>query len=147
MYKQKGNSLLAVLVIVSVGLGAYFLLRPKSPPVPTGSQSSSSSKSSESSLETPPSDLSEEVEADEVALEISDFSYVPKEIIVSPGTIIRVTNQDSVGHDVTSDDGTSFKTSLLGKGESATFTAPSTPGKYPFHCSPHPYMKATLTVQ
>ena len=71
------------------------------------------------------------------AITIKDFKY-GEPLTVAPGTVITVTNEDSAGHDVVSDDGGKFKTPVLGKGEKATFTAPTEPGTYKYSCSLHP---------
>jgi plastocyanin len=70
-------------------------------------------------------------------------------ITVAPGATVTVTNKDTAGHDVVSDDQGKFKTPLLDQNESATFTAPTTPGTYKFSCSVHANMHGigTLTVQ
>jgi plastocyanin len=70
-------------------------------------------------------------------------------ITVAPGTTIKVTNMDTAGHDLASDDAGKFKTPLLKQGESATFTAPSEPGTYKFSCTVHANMHgiSTLTVK
>jgi plastocyanin len=70
-------------------------------------------------------------------------------LTVAPGTTITVTNEDTAGHDVVSDDG-KFKTATLGQGEKSTFTAPTEPGTYKFSCSLHPGSMSgigTLIVQ
>ncbi len=84
--------------------------------------------------------------SDEAAVEIKDFAFSPNQLTVKPGQTIVVTNRDSVKHDFSADDGKSFDTELLAQNESATVTAPMTPGEYPFHCNPHPNMKGTLVV-
>jgi plastocyanin len=79
---------------------------------------------------------------------IKDFKFGDP-ITVKPGAAVKVTNADGASHNVTSDDGNSFKTADLAQGESATFTAPSTPGTYKFSCTLHSNMSGigTLTVQ
>jgi plastocyanin len=74
---------------------------------------------------------------------IKDFSFTAK--AVKAGATVTIHNDGSVTHTVTSDDGTSFNTSI-DSGKDATFTAPSKAGTYKFHCSIHTQMKATLTV-
>ena len=81
---------------------------------------------------------------DKGIITISDFSFGAP-ITVRPGATVTVVNKDSVPHDVVSDDRTSFSTPHVSKG-AVTFTAPSTPGSYPFHCSIHPDMHGTLIV-
>lgn len=54
-------------------------------------------------------------------------------------------NADPVTHTLTADDGKSFNVSVNGN-SSGTFTAPSKPGTYKFHCTIHPQMHGTLTV-
>ena len=65
---------------------------------------------------------------------------------VKPGQHLTVSNSDGVEHTVTSDDGTSFNVSVAANG-TATFTVPSKPGTYPFHCAIHPQMHGTLVVK
>ena len=76
---------------------------------------------------------------------ISDYKFEPADITVKAGESVTWTNEDSVQHNVAADDG-GFEGPLLSKGESYTFTF-DTPGSYPYHCTPHPFMKATVTVE
>ena len=76
---------------------------------------------------------------------IANFAYVPPTLSVASGTTVTWTNGDNVQHTVTADDGTSFDSNLLGKGQAFQLTAPA-PGTYAYHCAVHPFMKATLTV-
>lgn len=75
---------------------------------------------------------------------ISGFSFGTA-LTVKAGTKITVKNADAITHTVTADDGKSFNVSVNGNG-SGTFTAPSKPGTYTFHCTIHPQMHGTLTV-
>lgn len=80
-------------------------------------------------------------------LDIQNFAFSPATLTVKPGQTVKVTNHDSVQHDVAANDG-SFRVPLLGKEESATFVAPTKPGSYPFVCEPHHQkMMGTLVVQ
>jgi plastocyanin len=65
---------------------------------------------------------------------------------VKPGQKLTVTNSDSVEHTVTSDDGKSFDVTVAANG-TATVTAPTKPGTYPFHCTVHPQMHGSLVVK
>jgi plastocyanin len=67
-------------------------------------------------------------------------------LTVRPGAEITVVNRDGAGHTVTADDGKSFNVTVAGGGGSATFTAPSAPGTYKFHCTVHPSMQGSLVV-
>ena len=78
---------------------------------------------------------------------ISGFAYtVPGSL--SPGQQVTVVNKDSVEHTVyaTADANNAFDVEVTG-GASATFTVPDTPGTYAFHCTYHPKMHGSLTVQ
>jgi plastocyanin len=80
-------------------------------------------------------------------LEIQDFAFIPGTIKVKPGQTVKVTNRDTVKHNVHANDN-SFKTELLGKDESATFVAPMKPGTYNYVCDPHArMMKGILIVE
>jgi LPXTG-motif cell wall-anchored protein len=75
---------------------------------------------------------------------IRDFEFDPKAITVSVGTTVTWTNQGPTAHTATADDGT-FDTGNLVKGASGSYKFTKA-GKYDYHCTPHPYMKATVTV-
>jgi plastocyanin len=75
---------------------------------------------------------------------IADFGYTTTGTI-EPGGEVTITNQDNVGHTVTSDEDGVFDITVA-PGQSVTFTAPDEPGDYPYHCTPHPNMVSVLSV-
>ena len=85
---------------------------------------------------------------DTATITIKDFRY-GEPIKVKPGATVTVVNQDVARHDVVADQNQVFRTELLGRGQSATFTAPTTPGSYTFSCSVHANMTSigTLVVE
>lgn len=75
---------------------------------------------------------------------IKDFDYqVPD--MVPAGSTVTVRNDDSEAHTVTADTGKAFDVTIA-PGATATFSAPGTPGAFPFHCTYHADMHGTLTV-
>jgi len=74
---------------------------------------------------------------------IQDFAFTTSPS-VSPGVEITVHNKDGLAHTVTADGGGGFD-SPAPAGDSR-FSAPTTPGSYPFHCNIHPEMHGTLVV-
>lgn len=92
-------------------------------------------------------DEEELIEGEGMVVEISNFAFSPAALTVEPGETITVVNLDAVGHTMTSDDGQAFDSGLVEQDESVSFTAPTDPGEYPFHCTPHPNIKGTLTVE
>lgn len=77
---------------------------------------------------------------------IKNFAYEPPSLTVAPGTKITVINEDEAPHTVTATDH-SFDSGMIHGGQRGEFTAPTTPGTYPYICTVHPYMKGTLIVQ
>ena len=77
---------------------------------------------------------------------IKDFEY-GEPLTVPPGAVVTVTNLDAAGHTVTADQGQAFDVDVRGSGGTATFTAPSAPGSYPYYCTYHPNMRGTLIVK
>lgn len=109
---------------------------------PTSSAPSSSAPadtgSSASSASSAPS-------SGKVVITIKDFKFSGPSS-VKAGATITVMNQDSEAHTVTADDSSGgFDVKVDGNG-SATFTAPTKPGDYAYHCTYHSNMHATLTV-
>lgn len=82
-------------------------------------------------------------------------AYSPDTLTVTKGEIIAVSNDDTAPHTVTSgaspgdaDAGQLFDTSIImpaGKAEIDTSTIDA--GDHPFHCTVHPFMTGTMTVQ
>ncbi|WP_427131978.1 cupredoxin domain-containing protein [Pseudarthrobacter sp. S9] len=81
-----------------------------------------------------------------LAIAIKDFAYGTP-LTVAPGATVTVTNMDTAGHTVTADEGSAFDADVKGSGGTATFTAPTKPGTYAYHCTYHPSMHGTLTVK
>ncbi len=78
---------------------------------------------------------------------ISGFAFSGA-MTVKPGQKVTVTNQDSVAHTLTDRQTHKFDTgNIPGNGGTGTFTAPTTPGSYPFGCTYHPDMHGTLVVR
>jgi plastocyanin len=80
------------------------------------------------------------------AIIIKDFGFQGP-ASVAAGATVTVTNMDSQAHTVTADDGSSFDVLIKGSGGTATFTAPTQPGSYAYHCTFHANMHGTLVVK
>lgn len=77
---------------------------------------------------------------------IRNFAYrVPKS--VDPGAKVTVKNVDQVTHTVTADSSERLFDVSVDPGGTATFSAPTTPGRYKFHCNYHSNMHGTLVVK
>lgn len=82
-----------------------------------------------------------------ITIHIRGFAFVPPQFTVRPGEVVKVVNDDGVAHTLTSTSGSArFSTGDISPGGSATFTAPSSPGRYPFECTIHTFMRGVLTV-
>jgi len=80
----------------------------------------------------------------DVHVAIDNYAFKAPSVTITPGTAVVWKNADDDPHTVTADDG-SFDSKGLGQGD--TFRHVFTkPGKYPYHCSAHPYMKGVVIV-
>ena len=79
-----------------------------------------------------------------VLITIKDFKYTMP-ASVAPGSKVTIKNADGQSHTVTSATRGAFDVTVEGGG-SATFTAPTAPGSYPFVCTFHGNMTGTLVV-
>ena len=75
---------------------------------------------------------------------IQNMAFSPATITVSPGTTVIWTNKDAIAHTVTSDNSL-FNSGSIGSNGTYSYTF-STAGSFPYHCSIHPMMKATVVV-
>ena len=76
---------------------------------------------------------------------ISNFAYQGPDS-VPPGSTVRVRNEDSQAHTLSSDQAGLFDVVVPGGGN-VVFTAPTTAGSYPYHCTYHSNMHGTLVVK
>lgn len=75
---------------------------------------------------------------------IQDMVFTPGTVTVSVNTSIKWTNKDNVVNTVTSDNGLFDSGNIaVGGTWSQTFI---TRGAFPYHCTPHPAMTATVVV-
>ena len=73
---------------------------------------------------------------------ISDFEFAPSSVTINVGDTVTWTNQGPTVHTAT---GSGFDTGNLSKGESGSHTF-SSAGTFDYICTPHPFMKGTVTV-
>ncbi len=84
---------------------------------------------------------------DPPVVNIDNFSFAPKALVVSPGTRVTWTNRDDIPHTVTDAAGKmAFRSAALDTGDvfSRVF---DTPGTYRYFCSLHPRMQGTVVVR
>lgn len=146
------KNLIIIAVIIVVVVGGFVLLQGQQ-----GSQTPQQTPVQESTTqEKQATDEGTAMEKEEATgdammtktvVETKNFAFVNKTYTAKAGETVTFKNLDVAGHSVTSDDGKSFDTGVVGKDQTATFKAPAKAGSYPFHCTPHPNMKATLVVE
>ena len=81
-----------------------------------------------------------------VEIRIDNFSFGPASVTVPAGTQVTWVNHDDIPHTITSDDKTTFKSHPLDTDEKFVFKFDK-PGTYPYFCSIHPKMTATVVVK
>lgn len=102
--------------------------------------SSSSSTTSTESMVAP---------ADAVAattVGITEFKYMAPNIKVKVGDTVTWTNNDTVRHNVAGVNNEMPEGKLLSKGETYSYTFTKA-GVFNYACTPHPYMKGSVTVE
>ncbi len=84
-------------------------------------------------------------EAQQVTVEMRDYEFFASKLTVNVGAEVTWVNRDSVPHNAVADDG-AFDTGNVNGGESGSVVVDQ-PGTYPYVCTYHPGMEATLTVR
>lgn len=127
----------AVIIIIAIVVGVVISHKD------TGSREQSKNSSDNSSQQETQS--SKAVATSSV--NISNFAFSPATITVKKGTKVTWTNQDGVGHTVTSDTGSAvkFDSGLFAQGQTYSFTFDKV-GNFTYHCTPHTYMHGTVVV-
>ncbi|MEW5922930.1 MAG: cupredoxin family copper-binding protein [Candidatus Zixiibacteriota bacterium] len=85
-----------------------------------------------------------QVSADTVDVSIPGLNFSPASLTINSGTTVRWTNNHSLPHTTTSDNGI-WDSGSLSPGQSYARTFDST-GEFPYHCSFHPSMTASISV-
>lgn len=79
------------------------------------------------------------------SVSIPGLSFSPSNITITVGQKVTWTNNDNISHTVTSTNSAFTSSGNLSPGASYEFTF-NTAGSYPYHCSIHPAMTGTVTV-
>lgn len=80
------------------------------------------------------------------AVTIENFTFSPDTLTVPVGTEVTWANRDDIPHTVTSNDKTTFASSLLDTGDTFSFIF-NNAGTFDYFCSVHPMMTAKVIVQ
>lgn len=83
--------------------------------------------------------------ASQNSISMKGLAFNPSALTISKGANVTWTNDDSTTHTVTSDTG-AFDSGNFSPGNSFTHQFNET-GTFPYHCTIHPSMKGTITVQ
>lgn len=166
MNKKETIMVVSVLVFALVLIAGVFTLSssPKTDTKPAASTAEHDETNSDGHHYNDNSelgDVSDLTSQSEVSMDVKDFKYEQPNIKIKKGTTVTWTNQDAVQHNVmqehendndahdapTKDEEKPdvLASRLLSKGESYSFTFNEVSSS-PYHCSPHPYMKGSVTV-
>lgn len=165
---RRQNLLAILLVVFTVGLaGAVLVLSPDKNQVQQAQQNVSHDETNSDNHHSADNqqeigEIEDLTSQSQVSMDIKDYKYTKPNIKIKKGTKVTWTNQDAVQHNVMLDHGDDsnaphdapvpdevkpdvFAGPLLSKGESYSFTFTEASND-PYHCSPHPYMKGSVTV-
>ncbi|PWT85812.1 MAG: hypothetical protein C5B57_02210 [Blastocatellia bacterium] len=77
---------------------------------------------------------------------LGSSAYSPNPVTVTAGTTVTWVNNDTIAHTSTSDSPGVFDTGTIAAGASSSFTFQNK-GSFPYHCTFHAGMVATVVVQ
>ena len=78
-------------------------------------------------------------------IKIENFAFSPTVATVKVGTTVTWTNDDTDPHTVTSMDNGPIKSQTMQQGDTFKYTF-TTPGRFEYLCTIHPFMTATVVV-
>ncbi len=120
------NLITALIVLVVVGVGTYYLVFNKKQEVTPANTNNSYTPG--------------------ISVDIKSFAFNPSTLTVKVGTKVTWTNNDSAPHTITSDSDNLLNSTTLSPGQSYSFTF-TTPGTSNYHCTIHPSMKGSVIVE
>ncbi|MEO8625317.1 MAG: cupredoxin domain-containing protein [Candidatus Limnocylindrales bacterium] len=77
-------------------------------------------------------------------IDIKDLKFNPPDVTIAVNGEVDWKNSDNTTHVIKFDSGTTCGTVMAGQTKKVRFSAA---GLYPYHCTIHPDMKGTITVQ
>jgi plastocyanin len=83
--------------------------------------------------------------ADSVTIEISNYSFIPPEVTIAPGTTVVWVNHDESPHTIVSTDHV-FGSKAMDTDDRYSFTFDKE-GDFGYVCSLHPYMAGSVKVR
>jgi plastocyanin len=83
--------------------------------------------------------------AEEAAVKIDNFTFVPQRVTVKAGTTVTWINEDDIPHTIASTAKT-FRSKVMDTEDKFSFTF-TTPGTFEYFCSLHPHMTGTIVVE
>lgn len=137
--------LIIVTILAVIGGGVLLMNQQQAPKQPTQQPAEQTVPTIQEEATPTEESAGEEAAMEKVNVEIKNFAFGPKTITVKKGATVTFTNKDAVGHSATADGG-GFDTGILGQNESGDVTFNKV-GSFTYHCTPHPYMKATVVVE
>jgi amicyanin len=139
-----GAVIIAVLLVVVI----FAINRPKDKTVVTPEAAPANNTTNEQPSTTVPTIGDEQ--SNDADVEIKNFAFSPAGLTVKVGTTVTWTNNDQVAHTVTVDEANEADPDFadsgsINPGETYSYTFTQA-GTYDYHCTPHPMMKASVTV-
>lgn len=134
-----------VVLLILVGVVIFLVNRPGSNTASRKASTDTSNMSMPDKSQTNNNQSTKPTATDSV--KISNYAFSPATITVKVGTTVTWTNADAIAHTVTADNPSADapNSDSITQGSSYSFTFKKA-GTYPYHCTPHPYMKGTVIV-
>ena len=136
MKRITAATIVGLLVVVAV----VAALMHKSDNKSSSNQPASSNTSQQSSNQQPANQQSSNT------VNIVNMMFTPSQITVKKGQTVTWTNNDSMTHTVTIDNGTGPNSGDVEPGATYSYTFQQS-GSYQYHCDIHPSMRGTIVVQ
>jgi plastocyanin len=84
-------------------------------------------------------------DADVVIVRMHNLRYAADTLVIAPGTVVEWRNDDPLPHTATADAG-GWDSGEIAPG-GAWRRRFDEPGRFPYHCTPHPFMRGVIVVQ
>ncbi len=137
---MKKNVLIPIIIAIVVIVGLAAALTRKNVKSTNTSNSTTRATNTDSSATKPDA-------TSQNTIVLKNLDFMTKKLTIKKGETVTWKNEDTAKHTVTFDDEKmqSGSSQLFGPGESYNYTFNNV-GTYSYHCTPHPFMKASIEV-